>query len=596
MLKYVNCIIQLKGENNMNDVYSKAKIVCTCVILFLIAGSNQTNIVAEKTEIANMNSEWVVMFYQNGDNRLSPYIDSCLDLIETVGATDTVKIAVLIDKKPLNDTKLYYYNGKIPEEQGWPMESDMGDPNTLVQFAEKVMADYPSNHYCLEMTANKGSGWQGICYDEHGDDIMITMPEIHDAFDTITENGCFKLDVLLIQTCLGGNLEFRYQVRQFCDYYVSYADCGLVGDIPFDSILADVVENPSMSAEQFATTVVDHFTPQQIQNIYQAMGATDSLMLDELATAIDDLALFLIDNIDLYKDDIQPALEDARKYGLQFYIDYYIDLVDFLEHLSISDPDFNDIKNNVLNKVENAVISKVALEGYPSCGFNFYFPNNKGDYNDALRYDHALPSPYEETLFAIDTNWDEFLKIYLEIPNNVAPNTPTISGPNQGKANEEYGFVLSATDPQEDDITFYIEWGDGTYEMTDSVFSGDEVTVSHTWDAEGTYEIKAKSIDQYGAESDWTTLEVSMPKRKISVNPLSATILIGKISNIEYQDGSFRVVPEKLMYIGYNMDQNLFIQILDESFGRFPCCNLIDLTNFHGITTSKFICGIWSTL
>ena len=178
--------------------------------------------------------EWVIMFYQCGDNALSTGISVCLDFIKKVGATDAVKIAVLIDKKPVNDTKLYYYEGTTPVEQEWPLESDLSDPDTLVSFAQKVKNDYPANHYCLEITSNKGSGWQGICYDEHGDELMISMPELFDALDVITENGCFKLDVLLIQTCLGGNLEFRYQVRQFCHYFVSYADCGLVGDFPFD--------------------------------------------------------------------------------------------------------------------------------------------------------------------------------------------------------------------------------------------------------------------------------------------------------------------------------------------------------------------------
>ena len=42
---------------------------------------------------ANENAEWVLMFYQNGDNKISSYIDICLDLIENVGATDDVKIA-----------------------------------------------------------------------------------------------------------------------------------------------------------------------------------------------------------------------------------------------------------------------------------------------------------------------------------------------------------------------------------------------------------------------------------------------------------------------------------------------------------------------
>ena len=491
-------------------------LIATAV--FTLVGSSEHGRIVFQSHKQNDNVNWVLMFYQNGDNKLSNYIDICLDQIETVGATDDVKIAVLIDKKPLNDTTLYYYDGTAAVEQDWPAESDMSDPETLVQFAEKVMSDFPSDHYCLEITANKGSGWQGICYDEHGDGIMITMPELHNALDTITENGCFKLDVLLIQTCLGGNLEFRYQVRQFCDYYVSYADCGLVGDMPFDSILADVVANPSMSTEQFAITVVDQFTPQQVENIYQAMGATDSTKLDDIAMSIDELAIWLYENIDTYKDDIQSALEETRKYGLQFYIDYYIDLKDFLEHLTIDNSDYLDIKNTVLDNIEESVIAKVALEGYPSCGFNFYFPNEKDDYNDALRYNHALPSPYEETFFAIDTNWDEFLKTFLDIPNNTPPDIPTIDGPSKGKPNEEYKYILYADDPQSDNVCFYVDWGDDTNEWTDLVSSGEETTVSHTWDAKGTYEIKVKSIDQYSDESDWATLEVSMPKNKIINN------------------------------------------------------------------------------
>jgi hypothetical protein len=293
-----------------------------------------------------------------------------------------------------------------------------------------------------------------------------------------------------------------------------------VGDIPFDDILADVVADPSMSAEQFAITVVDHFTPQQIGKIYQALGATDSIKLDDLAISIDELAVWLSENIDMYKGDIQSALEETRTYGLAFDIDYYMDLKDFLEHLSIDDPDYLEIKNTVLNNIEETVIAKVTLEGYPSCGFNFYFPNEKGDYNDALRYDHALPSPYEETLFAIDTNWDEFLKTFLDILDNAPPDIPTIDGPGKGKPNEEYEYILSADDPQGDNVCFYVDWGDGTTEWTDLDSSGEETTVSHTWESKGTYEIKVKSIDQYCAESDWGILSVSMPKSRES-NTLS---------------------------------------------------------------------------
>ena len=495
-------------------------LVTTLFVMSTLASAAnvKTYSIEKKTLSANVDSEWVIMFYFDGDNKLSNYMDDEFEKIRLIGSTDDVKIAVLVDGKPLDDTKLYYLDGQIVAEQEWPMESDMSDPETLIQLSDKVMTDYPAEHYALTILSNKGSGWQGVCWDEHGDDIMITMPELYDALDTITENGCFKLGVLLIQSCICGNLELRYQVRQFCDYFVGYADCGLVGDIPYNDILTDLIENPSMTSEDFATCIINNFVPQDIGLIEQAMGATDSSKLDELKTAIDELALLFIEKTDLYKEDIQTALANTRIYGDQFQIDYYIDLVNFLELCNIEDSDFVEVKNNVLNKIENAVAAKVALDGYPSCGFNFYFPDDKDDYNDALRYSHALPSPYEETLFAMDTNWDEFLKTYLDLLDNSAPNVPIITGPNKGKPGEVIEFILLAIDPQDDDVSFYIEWGDGTYEMAGSVSSGEEIALNHIWETEGTYQIKVKSKDQYGAESDWETFEVSMPKNKPFIN------------------------------------------------------------------------------
>ena len=48
--------------------------------------------------------------------------------------------------------------------------------------------------------------------------------------------------------------------------------------------------------------------------------------------------------------------------------------------------------------------------------------------------------------------------------------------------------------------------------------SGDVFTRSHIWDEKDTYIIRAKAKDSNGAESDWTTLEISMPKNK-PINP-----------------------------------------------------------------------------
>ena len=80
---------------------------------------------------------------------------------------------------------------------------------------------------------------------------------------------------------------------------------------------------------------------------------------------------------------------------------------------------FNNKKKNFISKIQQKMIALAVLEKDNSVGFSIYFPGRKADYNLALRYENGiLPSVYEETQFAIDTNWDEFLKIYLNISNN----------------------------------------------------------------------------------------------------------------------------------------------------------------------------------
>jgi len=98
--------------------------------------------------------------------------------------------------------------------------------------------------------------------------------------------------------------------------------------------------------------------------------------------------------------------------------------------------------------------------------------------------------------------------------DNEQPDAPIIDGPIQGKVGKEYEYTFNAEDPDEDGIKYFINWGDGNTTLTEFEFSGIDVTVKHSWDKEGVYNITAKTIDFYGNESDWSTLEVTMPKNK----------------------------------------------------------------------------------
>jgi len=75
----------------------------------------------------------------------------------------------------------------------------MDNANTIKDLVLKVKNDFSANNYELIISSNKGSAWQGICWDDHGDGIMITMPELIDALNQITNNGTDKLDILGIE-------------------------------------------------------------------------------------------------------------------------------------------------------------------------------------------------------------------------------------------------------------------------------------------------------------------------------------------------------------------------------------------------------------
>jgi len=97
--------------------------------------------------------------------------------------------------------------------------------------------------------------------------------------------------------------------------------------------------------------------------------------------------------------------------------------------------------------------------------------------------------------------------------NNNPPNKPGISGEAHGKAVKPYTYVFTATDPDQDTLSYFVDWGDDTSEQWNGPHaSGSQVSITHTWTVIGTYTIKAKVKDIHNAESSWGTLEIKIPR------------------------------------------------------------------------------------
>lgn len=107
-----------------------------------------------------------------------------------------------------------------------------------------------------------------------------------------------------------------------------------------------------------------------------------------------------------------------------------------------------------------------------------------------------------------------YLEINYEEYNN-PPENPTLTGDISGKVGRSYMYSAITTDPDDDKLYYKFDWGDGNDTDWIGTFDSNKYcNESHIWKAEGAYVIKVKAKDIKGAESDWTTLSVSIPKNK----------------------------------------------------------------------------------
>jgi hypothetical protein len=98
------------------------------------------------------------------------------------------------------------------------------------------------------------------------------------------------------------------------------------------------------------------------------------------------------------------------------------------------------------------------------------------------------------------------------------PCKPDVVGPSSGSINKEHTFTASTTDNEGEKYDWFFDWGDDTNSGWLGPYNpGEEVNASHTWTKRGDYEIWVRYKEDW-TMSERTTLEVSMPKNKPSID------------------------------------------------------------------------------
>ena len=107
-----------------------------------------------------------------------------------------------------------------------------------------------------------------------------------------------------------------------------------------------------------------------------------------------------------------------------------------------------------------------------------------------------------------------------------APHKPsTPEGATSGKPGQSYTYSTCTIDPNDDEISYMFDWGDGTTsDWLGPYLSGEVMNTSYTWSKKGSYDVKVKAKDNSGLESEWSdSLPVKIPR--VGPSPLLMKLL-----------------------------------------------------------------------
>jgi murein tripeptide amidase MpaA len=170
------------------------------------------------------------------------------------------------------------------------------------------------------------------------------------------------------------------------------------------------------------------------------------------------------------------------------------------------------VSGHVTDSVTGAPIkAEITLEGInfqngeyffsePDYGrYHLFLP--EGTYDIKFEADNYISDTFEVT---VTEDCAEILDVELERYNN-APMKPTLDGEADCMEGKDYQLIVHGSDPENDDLYFFVDWGDQTSGKWTGPFSaGEPASLYHAYSSTGQFNIRAKARDVYEEEGPWS--------------------------------------------------------------------------------------------
>jgi hypothetical protein len=182
--------------------------------------------------------------------------------------------------------------------------------------------------------------------------------------------------------------------------------------------------------------------------------------------------------------------------------------------------------------------------------------------------------------------------------DNHPPGRPIIDGPRTiGPGPHDWTF--KAIDPDGDNVSYAIDWGDGVVELWIGPYaSGEEVTRSHEFLTKGTPLIKAKANDSHGAIGEWGFMYVVISESDLNgLLPIYhwKLFLFGRLYNLSVNGSNYHFDSHNLRGMETSRHGFRFWEIRFFHYTGNVGWSIGGDIHFRGILRPDFICGVFYT-
>lgn len=472
-------------------------LLTALLILFLLAGcsdnsgiedaevaensveSSEGSGIAEAAESADSDDTWSVFIYLCGtdlESEGSGQATINIDELKQVSYGENVNIFAQtggtydwqteeIDPEYLQRWQFVDGGMELLDEQEL---ASMGDPQTLYDFLSWGVNNHPADKTGVIFWNHGGGTLDGSEFDEVFGDDSLSLAEMEQAMDTVSQEMSEPFEFIGFDTCLMATLENAYMLSPYAGYLVSSEEIEPGGGWDYLTWGQYLSDNPAATGAELGQVICDSYyakCEQSGTDVFATLSVVDLSMVAPVVEAFDALSGDLEANVNDpdYFAEIARGAGRSQSYGADSPGEGYTNQVDLgnlaanlNENLEISGAE------DLLYALQEAVLYQVAGSIHANAsGLSVFFPMtvSEGDLEN-------LEGSYSEV--APSTSYKSFIDIAL--------------GNKVEAEQSEDEFIVIAEEPYIDE--------DGVYQFTidpDSLAGVEEVRFALYLESGGDY-------------------------------------------------------------------------------------------------------------